>query len=247
MPLDPSTLVLIALAYTVAALVKGTTGLGFSSVCVPLLVLVVGLPVALPLVIIPSLASNVQVIAGAGHVRACLARFWPLYVAGVAGIGTGLWILDGIDVVWAERILGAVLIAYVAVGRSALRLTMGATAQRRLAPAIGFATGTINGVTGSQVMPVLPYLLALRLDPDRFVTAINLSFTASSLAMAVGLSGLGLMTPVTAAVSAAGLVVVVAGIALGTRVRRRLSANGFRRAVLVVLLVVGLTLILPIR
>jgi hypothetical protein len=34
----------------------------------------------------------------------------------------------------------------------------------------GFVTGTINGIIGSQVMPILPYLLALDLNRDVFVT-----------------------------------------------------------------------------
>ena len=61
--------------------------------------------------------------------------------------------------------------------------------------------------------------------------------------MAVGLATLGLMTPVAAAVSLVGLVPVFLGIKVGTTVRRLLSPQGFRTAVLLVLALLGATLV----
>jgi hypothetical protein len=103
----------------------------------------------------------------------------------------------------------------------------------------GFLTGLVNGVTGSQIMPVLPYLMALDLDKDRFVQAINISFTLSTVVMAIGLAGLGLLTGGAGVVSIAGVAVVFAGVTLGTRLRAVLSPEAFRRAVLGLLLVLG--------
>ena len=44
--------------YMFAATAKGITGLGFSTTCLPILALIIGLKEALPLVIIPSIWSN---------------------------------------------------------------------------------------------------------------------------------------------------------------------------------------------
>ena len=60
------------------------------------------------------------------------------------------------------------------------------------------------------------------LDPDRFVQAINISFSLSSLAMALGLWRIGLLTGDTLAVSVAGLAPVFLGTWLGAKLRRRL-------------------------
>ena len=102
--------------------------------------------------------------------------------------------------------------------------------------------GAVNGLTGSQVMPLLPYLLALQLDPNRFVQAINCVFTFSSLAMAVGLSEAGLLTGPAALVSVLGLLPVWAGVKLGEAVRRCLPAETFRKAVLLLLILLGAAL-----
>lgn len=52
--------------------------------------------------------------------------------------------------------------------------------EKRLRVPTGFLTGFINGLTGSQVMPVLPYLFSLNLDIKTFVQAINFAPNAKS-------------------------------------------------------------------
>ena len=80
--------------------------------------------------------------------------------------------------------------------------------------AAAFVKG-VTGLTGSQIMSVLPYLVAVALAPAGFVQAINISFTVS------------------------GLVPVFLGIKLGSRSRWRLSPDMFRRVVLILLPVLG--------
>lgn len=108
---------------------------------------------------------------------------------------------------------------------------------------VGLITGLVNGLTGSQVMPILPYLMSLNLTKDQLVQAINTSFTLASLVMLVGLNRLGLFTLEVGIVSAAGVIPVAAGIWLGGRVRRRLPEAVFRRVVLVLLAFLGAGLI----
>jgi hypothetical protein len=119
--------------------------------------------------------------------------------------------------------------------------------QRNIANAlempVGFATGLINGVTGSQVIPVLPYLLSLQLERNMFLQVINISFTLSSLVMAIGLWKLGLMTLQSVEVSLLGLVAVFIGVRSGSHVRHWLSPAGFRSVVLIILTVLGVGLI----
>jgi uncharacterized membrane protein YfcA len=236
----------LAIVFTVfflAAFAKGTTGLGFSTACLPFLVLAIGLKATLPLLLIPSITSNILVMRDAGHFRESVVRFWPMILAQAPGIVVGLWLLARVDPALAAAVLGAVLIAYClfALGNSDARLVD--HLEKPLMPPTGFVTGALNGLTGSQVMPVLPYLLALKMDQARLVQAVNCSFTFSSLLMMVGLSKMGLMTIETAIISTGGLVPVYVGIALGNRVRQHLKPELFRRLVLLTLIVFGGVLI----
>ena len=239
----PDILALIALAFFVAALVKGTTGLGFSTTALAILALFIGVKPALPLMIIPSVSSNLLVMRDAGGFKAALSDFRWLYLAAIPGMALGLWALARSDAAVLSAALGAVLVLYClfALARPDFRLP--ANLEGPLAPVTGFLTGIVNGMTGSQVMPVLPYLMSLQLTPDRFVQAINISFTLCSLIMVIGLSRLGLITVETLVISVGGLVPMVIGLKSGTVLRRRLSPDLFRTLVLCLLIVFGLLLI----
>lgn len=242
--MDTETLAIVGGAFFFAAFSKGITGLGFSTSCLPILALAIGLKATLPLLLVPSVASNVIVMIEAGHFRESLRRFWPLLLAAVPGVALGLALLTWLDQRHAGGSLGAVLFAYGVFALRTPDLRLPARLEKPLAPAAGFLTGLVNGLTGSQVMPVLPFMLALHMDRDRFVQAINCSFTFCSLAMAAGLSKIGLMTGEAALVSALGLVPVYAGVRLGSLVRRRLAPELFRKAVLFMLMAGGLLLML---
>lgn len=241
--MDAASIALAFTAYFIAAFVKGTTGLGFSSTCLPILVLGVGLKEALPLVLLPSVSSNLFVMVTSGHFREMTVRFWPMYLAALPGVVLGLYLLTVIDARIATAALGVVLIAYSLFALASPNWRLPPRLEKPLRVPVGFSTAIINGLTGSQVMPVLPYLLALPLTPAQFIQSLNISFTFASAIMALGLSKLGLMTVDRALVSFLGLLPVLAGVALGTRVRRWLSQEAFRKTVLGVLLVLAILLL----
>ena len=102
--------IIILGTYFFASSVKGVTGLGFSTVCLPFMVLTVGLKAALPLLIIPSLASNLIIMRQAGHFRTTFHRFWLMLLTTVIGVFLGLALLSKVDGTFAGAILGLVLI-----------------------------------------------------------------------------------------------------------------------------------------
>ena len=229
----------ILATYLFAAFAKGVTGLGFSTMCLPFLALTVGLKGALPLLIIPSLASNLLVMRQVGHFRKTLHRFWPMLAATIPGLLIGLSMLAMVDGRIAGGALGVILISWCVFAIAAPDFRLPQALERPLGVVSGIITGVTNGLTGSQVMPCVPYLMALKLDRGVFIQATNSSFTLSSLIMAVGLTRLDLFTFDAVMMSVAGLVVVLCGLRIGERVRSRLSPDLFRRAVLVMLIVMG--------
>jgi len=230
--------------YLFAASAKGVTGLGFSTICLPFLAITVGLKGALPLLIIPSLASNFIVMRQAGNLRMTLHRFWPMLVATIPGLVVGLSILAVVDGRFAGGVLGVILILWCAFAVTSPNFELPATLERPLGLVSGILTGVVNGLTGSQVMPCVPYLMALKLDRDVFIQATNCSFTISSLIMAAGLTRLDLFSIETVILSSIGTAFVFLGLQIGARIRHRLSPDLFRLAVIVMLMAMGSSLIL---
>jgi len=233
----------IVATYLIAATVKGITGLGFSTTCLPFLTLVVGLKEALPLVIIPSMSSNVVVMVQAGQIRQTLQRFWPMLLATVPGLILGLWALSQVNGVQAGAALGVIILLWCGFALANPVMRVPAHLERPLAPVSGLLTGIVNGITGSQVVPSVPFLMMLGLERKMFIQAINCSFTLSSIVMAIGLTQLGLFAWDALVVSILGTATVFFGLRFGARIQKNLSPERFRIGVLLMLMATSVSLL----
>ncbi len=232
----------VLIAYIVASSIKGVTGLGFSTSCLPIMALRLDLKLAIPLVIVPSIVSNVMIMVQAGHFLDVVRRFWVLYASTVPGLLLGLFMLITINVDVAKIVLGLVLILYALTALAQRPFILSETTERRLKAPVGFLTGFINGLTGSQVMPVLPFLLSLGLDKNTFIQAINISFTFSSVIMLFGMNQTGYLSAHTLLLAAGAAIPVTALVYVGGKVRNRLSSMLYQKLVLLFLLTLGIIL-----
>jgi len=242
--MDMMDYVFIVIAYGVAGAIKGLTGIGFSTSCLPIMAMRLDMTVAIPLVIVPSVVSNVAVMIQAGGFANAVRRFWQLYLGSVPGLLLGLWVLVSIDVDLVKAILGLVLIVYTLWAFNSSQSSLSVVWEQRLKGPVGFCTGFINGLTGSQMMPSMPYLLSLDLDRNAFVQAINISFTLSSLVLFFGMTRLGYVDLDLFLLAVAGLIPVLTTVYLTGRLQRRLSGSVYRKLVLVFLLIMGLGLMM---
>lgn len=231
------------LAFAVAGLVKGISGIGYSTTALPILTLGVGIETAMPLVLLPSIASNLMVMVTAGHFRSSLSRFWPLYVAMLPGLILGLSTLSRVDKSIAEVALSAVVLGYTAYALARPETTLPAHLHKLFMVPAGFLNGLINGLTGSQIMPMIPYMMSLKLQPNEFVQSTNIGFTLASLVMLAGLTSIGYLDWNIVFISLAGLLPAFACVKVGTAIRSRLPAHAFRTIVLMVLAVLAISLL----
>ncbi|MTI19124.1 sulfite exporter TauE/SafE family protein [Rhodobacteraceae bacterium RKSG542] len=232
-------MVIIAATFFFAAFVKGVTGMGFTTTCLPFLVYTVGLKRGLPLVLIPSLISNFFVMVDAGDFGVTLKRFWPMFLTTAPGVVFGLWILDSVPVETATMALGVVLILYALIAYFSPSFRLPPHLERPVGPISGFITGTVNGVTGTQIMTLMPFLMSLDMPRNQFIQGLNISFSLSTIIMSIGLWHLGLLDLSAATVSMTTLLFVWAGTKLGGVVRKRMSNAAFRTIVLGLLFVLG--------
>src|SRR5690606_29712010 len=194
------------------------------------------------MLLIPSLATNVwQLLAGPATGR-LLLRLWPMMLGIVLGTVGGSALLTRIDPLWSGLALGLALMAYASYSLASPSFTVPARLEPWLGPAMGSITGLIAGATGVFVMPAVPYLQALALDKDELVQALGLSFTVSTLALAVGLLTHDALHPEQLTWSIFALIPALFGMWAGQRIRARISARGFRLCFLSLLMLLGLEL-----
>ena len=235
--MDSLSIACVLATFFFAAFLKGTAGLGFATTSLGIMAAYMDMRLAIPLVILPSLLANFMVMADAGGFGRVWRKFRLMYAAAVPGLFAGLWLLGESDGVLPRTALGVCMILYGAWGLWGGRLKLEHT--RFNSVTVGLSTGLINGLTGSQIMPILPYLISLDITKDELVQSINTSFTIASVIMLLGLGKLGLLSWDTLLLSGAGIVPVGLGIWLGGRVRRLLPEAVFRRVVMTMLVLLG--------
>ncbi|MGD9783857.1 MAG: sulfite exporter TauE/SafE family protein [Hyphomicrobiaceae bacterium] len=244
MLLEPQLAAILVTGLIAAGIVKGATGLGYASCALPFLVYAVGLKTAISLVLVPAMATNIAVALGNGHLRETWRDFAVLYVAMLPGIAAGLALLWHIDGRRAVGILGSVVIGYSLLALLRPGWRIGSRAASLLMIPVGLLNGFLTGLTGSQVLPLVPYVLALDLSPARSVQAINLGVTLASATMLIGVLATGLVDGHIIALSVLAIVPALLGAEIGRRLRARIPAERVRSAILIVLLVSGIGMLM---
>ncbi|HEX2009597.1 MAG TPA: sulfite exporter TauE/SafE family protein [Roseateles sp.] len=241
---EPVLLIWIALSFLAAGVVKGVSGMGLPTLAMALLSLRMPAAEAAALMLLPALLTNIAQCRGP-HGALLLRRLWPLW----AGMALGALFSPVPDLAagggaarWA---LGAVLVGYGLWGLRRPELPAPGRHEPWLGALAGLASGALTAATGVFVLPMVPYLQALRLDRDALIQALGLSFTVASLALAARLGQLdgNPMAALDARAGALALLTAFAGMALGARLRGRLPPLTFQRALYGVFLLLGLLML----
>lgn len=242
MVISGNTILLAFCAFFMASFLKGLTGLGFSTLCLGFLAVFMDLKLAIPLVFLPSLSSNIMIMVEAGRFFESVKRFWFLYLSALPGLMVGLWFLDASRSEAPKAILGGVILIYGIWGLKNRPMQLSEKKEKQLVLPVGFLSGLVNGATGSQIMPIMPYLLSIKMDRALFVQTINCAFTLNTLVMILGLGKLGLVTRPVIYLSAGGILPVALGIFLGGRIRKKISEEIYRKMVFILLIALGINL-----
>jgi uncharacterized membrane protein YfcA len=234
----------IALIFTVAGLVKGVAGMGLPTVAMGLLGLVTTPAQAAAFVVMPSLVTNVWQYLSGRHRLALARRTWPMLITICVTTWAAAGLMTGQGAAGAATWLGVALVAYAMIGFARIRLSVPGKYEVWLSPAVGTATGVVTGATGVFVIPAVPYLQALGFDKDDLIQVLGLSFTISTLALAVGLTSRGAFHIAEAGASGLCIAPALGGMVIGQIVRARVDQATFRRLFLVSLLLLGGDLIM---
>lgn len=236
--------ILIGVTFLLAGLVKGVIGMGLPTVAMGLLALVLPPAEAAAILVVPSFVTNVwQLLAGPAF-GALARRLWPMMLAVLVGTIAGAGVLAGNIAGLAKIGLGITLVLYAVVGLAGFRRTVATRHEGWLGPTIGLATGLVTGATGVFVIPAVPYLQAIGLEKDGLIQALGVSFTVSTVALAIGLLRVDVWQMSDVWTSLLALAPALAGMTAGQWLRGRFSAATFRKVFFAGLLLLGATLAL---
>ncbi|MFP3343027.1 sulfite exporter TauE/SafE family protein [Halomonas sp. SIMBA_159] len=228
--------------FLAAGVVKGITGMGLPTVAIGLLGMAMPPASAAALLVLPSLVTNVWQLFSGPSVTQLLRRLWPMMLCICLGTIAGAALLVRVDPLWSGFGLGIALIVYAGYTLIAPAFAVPARLERWLSPVIGVITGIVTGATGVFVMPAVPYLASLNMNREEFVQALGLSFTISTVALALGLFAYDAFQASQLGMSAMAIIPALIGMWAGQYVRMRISPKRFRVCFLFFLILLGLEL-----
>ena len=241
--MDEIVLITVAAAFFCGGVVKGVVGIGLPLTSIALMTTVIDLRLAIPLLVVPILATNIVQAFRGGRFLELIRQYWLMLVTAAIGVYAGTAALYSVELSYLLTMLGVIVAAYSLMNLTSFRLN---TSEKNIpiwSPIVGFLSGGLAGTTGSIGVPVIIYYQALKMAKDVFVQAVGIQFliTGSILTLALALRG-GLNMEILP-VSALAMVPAFVGMWAGQWVRDRVSEDRFRTCLWIFMMIVGLNLI----
>lgn len=218
----------IAGAYLLAGFVKGVIGLGLPTVAIGLLGLLMTPAQAAAILVVPSLVTNIWQFASGGDLLALLRRMWPMLTGVCVGTLIGATLLPAANSGQATIWLGIALVLYAGLGLIRIEFKVPPRHEVWIGLVAGVLTGAATVATGIFVLPGVPYIQAMRFERDRLVQALGLSFTVSTVTLAMALGHAGELHSNLLMPSVMALIAALAGMIGGQLIRGRVKAETFR-------------------
>jgi hypothetical protein len=140
-------------------------------------------------------------------------------------------------------VLGVIVVLFSLFQLIRFDFEINKTQERYLNPIVGLVAGFLGGLSNLFGPPLIMYLVALKLEKDDFVTTIGLLFVIAATTFYTTLATVGILSLENATGSLFAAIPVMAGVFIGTRLRKRIHQKAFERVLMVVLIFVGLNLI----
>lgn len=217
--------------------------MGLPLTSVALMTQVIDLRIAVPLLVIPILATNfVQAIRG-GNARLLISQYWSLIVPACVFTFAGVYILMNVDTALIIMILGTVVAVYALVNIFAFHVTVSQKHKFWLSPVTGTAAGLMSGMTGVTAIPTIIYFQALELKKDLFVQALGITFFMAGIFLLLALWQRQILNLDNLPISALAMLPAMAGMYIGEKLRQFIPEERFRTGVFLVLALAGLNLV----
>jgi len=222
---------------------KGATGMGTPVIAVPVMAAFVDVKLAVVVMVIPNLVTNVWQIRKYGQHRLGEGFAMTFSLGGAAGAFLGTLLLIALPVRALVLLVAGAVLLYIALRltRPDFRLRFGVA--RKAALPDGTSAGILQGAAGISAPIAVSFLNAMRLDRPVFIATISMFFAAMCLTQMPALLWFGLLTWQTVLLSILALIPIVAAMPVGGWLAKHMSARQFDRITLILLGVLSIRLI----
>ena len=224
--------------------IKGALGVGTPLLTVPMMAQVLPPQTAIAIMAIPVVVANLWQFAQTERSTAVVARFWPTFLAILAGTWVGVKILSVIDEQTLLILVGVAVIAFALLQGSRFRLHLPDALVKPAGVLFGGAAGLIGGVSSFFGPMLITYLISIRgLGKNQFVSSISFLYVSAVVPWTIALYLYGILDQRLLLYSTLATIPVTIGLLLGQRIRHSISDARFQYLIIGILMVSGISML----
>ncbi|MCF6321483.1 MAG: sulfite exporter TauE/SafE family protein [Rhizobiaceae bacterium] len=240
---EPTLLAYVSVVFLVAGITKGIVGGGLPVMSIGLLTVVLSLPEAIALVMLPATITNFWQASTGGYFKMLVWRLWPYILTSILAVILGTMLLIIANPLLLTILLGLLMAVHSLMGIAGIEFKVSHNWEKTSGPAFGFITGLFAGMTGSPAYPGLYYLSGLGFDRNQLVQAMGICFSVVTLSVAISMQSNNLLSFNQIILSLIAVVPAISGMVIGSRIRQNLSENNFKKLFYLTLLFMGIYLV----
>jgi uncharacterized membrane protein YfcA len=231
-------------ALACGGLIKGALGVGTPLLTVPMMAQVLPPQNAIAIMAVPVVVANLWQFFQAERSSAIVQRFWPTFVAILAGMWIGVKILSILDERTLLIVVGVAVIAFSLLQGSKFRLHLPDRLVKPTGVLFGGASGLIGGVSSFFGPMLITYLISIRgLTKNQFVSTISFLYVSAVVPWALTLYWFGILDQRLLLYSTVATIPVTLGFLLGQRIRGHISEIRFHYLIIGILVVSGMSML----
>ena len=229
--------------FFLAGLVKGAVGFGLPVVAVALLPFFVPVETALAINALVIVVTNLQQIRQGGAYREGLSAAWALILGMALMVPVGALFASDLEPDTLLLIVGAFILMFVVSNfiHPSLRTPEGW--QNRTGFLTGLVSGVVGGLTSAPGPIFVAYVVSLHLPRPVFMTGLGFIMASFGTFAALSYAAVGVLRVEHLLPGAAAIPLAMLGMWAGDAWARRLAGDTFRKAILILLGLLGLMLI----
>lgn len=225
---DGAFLLVLVVTSLGAATVNGALGYGYSSISVPIALLVVAGRVLNPALVIVEVAINLYALFwNCGSIRRVLPRVIPLAVGLIPGVVVGSMLLGRVTPGSAKLVVYLILLPLILIQASGRRWPI--RGERAASLPLGAGVGILYGLTTISGPPLALFWNNQGLAKEDFKVGLAVVRTIESVCALLTYAWLGLLTRESSDILPYIVPGVVLGFPLGHALIKRVSSETFRR------------------
>lgn len=241
--MDIDFILVLGMIVLFSSIVHGSIGFGFGMIATPLVAMYADLEAAITYLLFPTMAVNIVSILSEGKFFEALKKFWFIILLMIVGsiIGTFLLVYSHSEIF--KLLLAFIILIYLVQSFVKIEASFIHKFPKSSTYGLGIFGGILSGLTNVVAPLMIIYTLELKYTRKDTVQLSNLCFLFTKIGQLLVFLYFGSFTAETFEVSFIAVLIILVGMYLGIKIKKRIDAKFYTKILKVLLFIIANTLI----